>query len=234
LKSYSADLSPLFFRIRRRILTQIDFKKRSAAWGDHQDQKKAERSQTSRWIPLFFDKRKQRVVTADPWAFLEHLAVTKLAKNEEARALAYIQQGHEFFEAAQNPRLNSRPLLYYYAFLNLVKAALLIKGRLLPPAAKHGISDPRANSRVRLHFQGQSVHVTGRAHDQSEIFPSFMTALGYAGRLPRTYRVLDLMRQIPSIHRTFVTVEECVSSFAPIFRIELRHKNSQLLGANSF
>src|SRR5688572_28738022 len=97
-------------------------------------------------FPLFFDRRKQRIVTADPWAFLTQLAVTKLKKNEEDIALAYIQQGHEFYDAAQNPRLNSIPLLYYYSFLNVLKAALLIRGVSLPAAARHGISDPRRNS----------------------------------------------------------------------------------------
>lgn len=179
-------------------------------------------------FPLFFDKRKQRVVTADPWAFLSNLAVTKLKKNKEAIAQAYIQQGHEFFDAAQNPRLNSRPLLYYYSFLNLVKAALLIRGSQLPAAARHGISDPRANSRERLRFEGQSVHVVGRAHDHSEIFPAFMTALGHQGNLPRTYRVLDLLKLIPSIHRTYVTVEDCSPVLTPISRIEIRHASSRL------
>jgi len=77
-------------------------------------------------FPLFYDKRKPRVVTADPWAFLSHLAVTKLDKRREEIANAYIAQGNDFFEAAQNPRFHTRPLLYYYAFLNVVKAALLI------------------------------------------------------------------------------------------------------------
>lgn len=179
-------------------------------------------------FPLFFDRRKQRVVTADPWAFLSTLATIKLPKSKEGIALAYIQQGHEFYEAAQNPRLNSRPLLYYYAFLNLVKAALLIKGHPLPPAAKHGIYDPRANSRKRLRFEGQKVHVVGRAHDHSEIFPEFMAALGWSKYLPRSYRVMDLLRLIPSIHRTFVTVVECKSTFTPISRMAILHKDSEL------
>jgi hypothetical protein len=90
-------------------------------------------------FPQFFDKRKQRIVTANPWAFLSQLAVTKLKKNKEAIALACIQHGHEFFEAAQNPRLNSRPLLYYYAFLNVVKAALPIRGMMTHRCNIHAI-----------------------------------------------------------------------------------------------
>lgn len=179
-------------------------------------------------FPLFFESRKQRVVTADPWAFLSNLAVAKLKKNAEATALAYIQQGHEFFDAAQNPRLKTRPLLYYYSFLNLTKAALLIKGHAPPPTAKHGISDPRANSRERLRLEGQTVHVAGRAHDRSEILPEFMTALGHTGHLPRSYRVLDLLRLIPSIHRTYVTVEGCAPCLIPISGLEILHARSEL------
>jgi hypothetical protein len=179
-------------------------------------------------FPLFFDRRKQRIVTADPWAFLSQLAVTKLKKNREAIALAYIQQGHEFFEAAQNPRLNSRPLLYYYAFLNVVKAALLIRGIAIPAAAKHGISDPRANSRKRLRLEGQLVRITGCVPDQSEILPEFMSVLGHSDYLPRSFRIVNLLRLVPSIHRTFVTVEGCPPTFVPIKKIDLLHASSKL------
>src|SRR6516165_3531476 len=129
-------------------------------------------------FPLFYERRKPRVVTADPWAFLSHLAV-RLGKRNEDIANAYIAQGYDFFEAAQTPRFHSRPLLYYYAFLNVVKAALLIRQVALPPLARHGISDPRANSRIRLRLAGQGVQIQNAANDRSEIFPEFLSLLGY-------------------------------------------------------
>jgi len=177
---------------------------------------------------LFYDRRKPRVVTADPWAFLSHLAATRLDKRHEDIANAYIAQGNDFFEAAQNPRFHSRPLLYYYAFLNVVKAALLIRKLPLPPLARHGISDPRANSRQRLRFAGQTVSIQRAAADHSEIFPELLRMLGYRGTLPRSFRVVDLLRVVPSIHRTFTQVMASPPIFAPVRRFELRYRRGSV------
>lgn len=174
-------------------------------------------------FPLFYETRKPRVVTADPWAFLSHLAVTKLDKRNEDIANAYISQGSDFFEAAQNPRFHSRPLLYYYAFLNVVKAALLIRRVPLPPLAKHGITDPRANSRARLRFGGQRVTIQNVAADHSEIFPELLRMLGYRGALPVSFRVIDLLRVVPSIHRTFTQVVGSPPIFVPVV-FEVRYR----------
>jgi hypothetical protein len=179
-------------------------------------------------FPLYFDNRKPRIVTADPWAFLSHLAETTLTKARGAVATAYIEQGFEFFEAAQTPRLQSRPLLYYYSFLNLLKASLLIRAIALPPNAKHGISDPRANSRTRLRFEGQTVRVPKRAKDHSELFPEFLNILGYRGVLPRQIKILDLLRWVPSIHRTYARVEKCAPCLLPVLAFEILIHQDQL------
>jgi hypothetical protein len=179
-------------------------------------------------FPLFYDRRKPRVVTADPWAFLSHLAVTRLDKRNEDIANAYISQGNDFFEAAQNPRFHSRPLLYYYAFLNVVKAALLIRRVSLPPLARHGINDPSANSRQRLRFAGQRVNVQDLAADHSQIFPELLRMLGYSGGLPRFFRVLDLLRFVPSIHRTFTQVVPSTPVFTPVARFEILYRRGSV------
>ncbi|MBI1847238.1 MAG: hypothetical protein HY294_05300 [Candidatus Rokubacteria bacterium] len=163
-------------------------------------------------------------MTADPWAFLSHLAVTRLDKRNEDIANAYISQGNDFFEAAQNPRFHSRPLLYYYAFLNVVKAALLIRRVPLPPLARHGINDPRANSRQRLRFAGQTVNIQNVAADHSEIFPEFVRMLGHPAALSRSLRVIDLLRFVPSIHRTFTQVVASPPIFVPVARFEIRYR----------
>ena len=157
--------------------------------------------------------------------FLSHLVVTRLDEKRADIAEAYLQQGNDFFEAAQNPRFHSRPLLYYYALLNVVKASLLIRKTTLPPAAKHGITDPQANSRVRLRFSGQSVRFQVRAANRSEIFPEFLAFLGYRGRLPRNVRVLELLKLIPSIHRTYVSVKRCSPMLLPVWSLEVLQDN---------
>ena len=62
-------------------------------------------------IPLFFEQRTPRVVTADPWAFYTHIAREYLVKPELARANAYIDQAFDFFQAAENPQIGSKSCL---------------------------------------------------------------------------------------------------------------------------
>ena len=137
-------------------------------------------------FPAYFEKRQQRVVTGDVWAFLRHLVTETLDRAREREALAFLEQAAEFFDAAGNPRMGSKPLLYYYSFLNLAKMALVTSGVALPPGPRHGISDPRANIRTRLRFQGQTVHMDPVDLSHSRIFSEFVRMLGgnAAGNLP--------------------------------------------------
>ncbi len=178
-------------------------------------------------FPAFYLKRRPRVVTADVWEFLRHLCIQKLDSRKKKIALAYIDQALEFFDAASNPKLGSKPLLYYYSFLNLVKVALLIKKVNIPTAVKHGITDPQINVRKRLRIEGQKVKLLNTAHDHSQLFPEFVKVLGGDASKHRDVKVFDILSQIPSIHRTFSQVSKRRSLFVPIKRIELLYKSGE-------
>jgi len=152
---------------------------------------------------------------------MEHTVVRQLASAKEPVALAYIAQARDFYEAAANPRLGSKPLLYYYAFLNLAKAALVTRGVSLPAAAKHGINDPRANVRTRLRLEGQKIAMVARAADHSQIFPELVKLLGGDGAAARSFRIVDLLGQVPVIHRTFTQVSGSTPTFLPLKSIEV-------------
>lgn len=172
-------------------------------------------------FPCYFDKRRPRVITANPWAFMEHTVGRQIPAAKEAVAVAYIAQARDFYEAAQNPRLGSKPLLYYYAFLNLAKAALVTRGVLLPAAAKHGLNDPRANARTRLRLEGQRVAMRACAADHCEIFPEFVKLTGGKSASQRSFRVVDLLGQVPVIHRTFTQVSESSPTFLPLKSVKV-------------
>lgn len=152
---------------------------------------------------------------------MEHAVETQLSAAKEPVALAYIAQARDFYEGAQNPRLGSKPLLYYYAFLNLAKAALVTRGVNLPAAAVHGISDPRANVRTRLRLEGQRITAASCAANHSQIFPEFVRLLGGNGASQRSFRVVDLLGQVPVIHRTFTQVTDSTPTFLPMKSIKV-------------
>lgn len=167
-------------------------------------------------FPLYSASRRPRVVTSDVWAYMKHVATDRLPKAREAEAVAFIDQAFEFFQAADNPQIGSRPLLYYYSFLNLAKMALLVHRVRIPPAPKHGIADPRANIRTRLRVPGQTVRIEKCAQDHSQIFPEFVRTLG--GHIARAgdHKVVHLLAQIPGIHRTYCQVTREPARFLPV------------------
>lgn len=163
-----------------------------------------------------------RVVTSDPWAFLRNKSRLLLGKDDAERAYTYVDQAFDFFEAAANPRISSRPLLYYYSFLNLVKVLILQKRSIqLPLIARHGITDPGANVKQRLRFAGQLVRFKSPARKHSELFPELLLALEGEKRLSSgEHRVIHLLAQIPGIHRTCCSVLDEDPIFCPIEPIE--------------
>lgn len=193
--------------------------------------------------PTFFSgKRRPRVIASDIWSFLLHYVDVEsgLPQKDKDKALAYTNQAFEFYEAASSPRFGSRPLLYYYAYLNVTKAFLTARRVPLPPRARHGISDPKANVKQRLRLEGQAITVENAAADHSAILPEFIASLSPTRGLGRSYRVLDLLAQVPSIHRAYQTVQSAKSSsrlgkqwnqgpcFAPIRRFDLLSAGSQI------
>jgi hypothetical protein len=156
------------------------------------------------------------VVTADPWAYLIYLASQQLPKAEARIAIAYIQQALDFFRAAENPRLASRPLLYYYSFLNLAKAALLMRRVPLPMQVQHGISYPKTNTGKRLYLTKQTVSVPKAKAGHSEVFAELLCQMDAAHACDRTWKVLDLVAQMPSVHRTYTRVTNREPRFFPI------------------
>src|SRR5713101_2512725 len=111
---------------------------------------------------VFFDSvRKRQLLAADIWTCLDYLIDDKLRgpKNSKVRdrATEHLWQGFEFYEAARTPRFDTRPLLYYYSFLNVAKAFLLARAVSIPTRAGHGVTDPPTNERKKVRLEGQSI-----------------------------------------------------------------------------
>ncbi|MBC8326735.1 MAG: hypothetical protein H8E27_14040 [Verrucomicrobia subdivision 3 bacterium] len=178
-------------------------------------------------FPLFFDKAKPRIIASDPFSFFEHLiAISQIGKPDKTRALAFVQQAFDFYSAAELHQSSTKPLLLYYSFLNLTKVLLLLKSAQIPPAAKHGISNPKKNNKQKFRLEGQSIKIEKKAKDCSQLFPEIFNAVG--GHIPKNseIKVLDVIMQIPSIHRTYSKITEKADIFYPIKRINvLRFQN---------
>lgn len=84
---------------------------------------------------------------AEPWAVISgavrDAAIARSLPDIEARsALSFVRQAKEYFNAAERAgALETRPLLYYYSFLNLGKALSIARGRSgMVGKVKHGVA----------------------------------------------------------------------------------------------
>jgi len=99
------------------------------------------------------------------WAARVHGVHRKTDRLAVARNLKlYVQQAHEFYNAAQNAKPNTAPLIYYYSFLNLAKALCELnhpRFHRLPECYRHGISwKPHRNRLVDV--PRETISISGR------------------------------------------------------------------------
>lgn len=79
---------------------------------------------------------------AEPWGIISSAVETSAATRSEKEAgLSFVRQAREYFDAADRAAaIETKPLLYYYCFLNLAKAISMARGRLgLVGKISHGV-----------------------------------------------------------------------------------------------
>lgn len=179
-------------------------------------------------FPFFYrSEKKSLVITADIWSFLNHsIKESKVSVVQKAHCYAFISQAHDFFKAANTSAPSSQALLYYYAFMNLGKVMAAFDGTVLPNPIPHklfhGISDPKVSNVIRRP-SSQEITLDNQSAKRDLLFPALIEMY----RTPSTttagkVKVVDLLSEVPAIHRTFGTVFKTRNTmFCPVDRIEL-------------
>lgn len=160
-----------------------------------------------------------------PWGVMEAAitsALPRAAAQGEARA--FLHQGRDFYRAARD-QIAANPLLYYYAFLNVGKALLLVRGTPGPLAkARHGLSeqhtgtgaDPR-DSRLEVIAPGNGLNV----------FTELTTRLGFvAPPVGHRYDVIDLLPQVVIGHRLWREATRRAERFVGLDELEVVRQES--------
>lgn len=100
-----------------------------------------------------------RLFLSDPWELMGETIHTSLPRGGRARDIAqsFRRQAEDYYRAAASAReIGVRPVLFYYAFLNLAKAYAITRGGVaLADSAVHGIScevKPRSITGLTIRF----------------------------------------------------------------------------------
>jgi hypothetical protein len=163
------------------------------------------------------------IFAVSPWAVMQGAIDARLPKRDRAEPTAFLQQGHDFYIAARE-KISANPLLYYYAFLNIGKALLRVRGlKDSLDHAHHGLIELPVDkgggltldtAKLVIRNSGQKVHV----------FPAVLAALGYQPLQDKArLQVSDLLPQIVVGHRQWRDAEDQGERFVraePEFRYD--------------
>ncbi len=145
-------------------------------------------------------------------------------------AKAFLQQAQEFYLATQANVVASKPLLLYYAFLNLAKTFILTMGVVEELSnARHGLhaSTPATPTPGRA-FRDASVRAFPADDAHCNLFDLFSRALGTPKLAEITeYRLTALLPQIVLGHRAWLMAAGGQERFIPLHELRFYSKPNQ-------
>jgi hypothetical protein len=154
-------------------------------------------------------KLQSRIFTSDPWSLMAEGIADVCPKKSKEAAHAFRAQAEDFFDAAiamGSRNLWAKPLLLYYAFLNLSRAYLLTWGYSNPTERpQHGIAE---KARIRQ-VEGTRLTVHPSGSKKPQLFDQLLKALtGHGLKARKSYRLGYLMPQILFGHRVWCSASD--------------------------
>jgi hypothetical protein len=172
-------------------------------------------------FPLFSDPiidldigRGKKVVISDIWAFWYYLVkkfVSRKQKNNEMERelLSYLEQAKYFYESAEKSPIKSKPLLYYYSFLNLSKVICVFKKNmdsLRNIKFIHGISEVYESSfdRSEVSIKTSTLGAIQVAHEIFKIFDDSLAPNDNSEK--HNFNIKKLLSHCVGIHRAYTEI----------------------------
>lgn len=165
------------------------------------------------------------IYSNDPWGLLQS-ALSRAPNSSRPNAAAYLAQAHDYFHSAFVARnIESKPLLFYYGFHNLLKfAGTVLRHKALSGQVQHGMSLP--GDQFSLPITAVRVEVR-RSSDKVQAVDE-MLALFKAPRLTGTLRlgIDDLLGELVVGHRLYSQLKQRRDRFIALNQIALLHDPS--------
>ena len=139
----------------------------------------------------------KKLVISDVWAFWDYV-IKKNGKNKPFMN-SLLEQAKNFYIAAENSPIKSKPLLFYYSFLNLSKIVIgLEKGYGPSNIYHHGLKESHNNkfSHSEITIHNKKVTLKNVAIELMEVLePPPVTGI--------TVKVKELLAHCVGIHRSY-------------------------------
>lgn len=167
-----------------------------------------------------------KAYTTDAWSVI-HAVVRQIGKkSDRENAVAFAEQANEFDTAAlANSTARAKPLLLYYAFLNLTKSLCLCRGNTsVIGKAMHGLSEA---DNAGTSLKAATVEGYPGKPGNVQMFDEFMGVIeGKRLGAKKTYRVHDLIGCSLIGHRLWCDATKRGDRFLKLRPIEIIHSNA--------
>lgn len=170
-----------------------------------------------------------RIFATNPWSVIRGAIHEINDANTKSQAASFIEQAEDFYRAYQSAHETaSKPLLIYYAMLNLVKAFVLKQGvKASYDKAQHGLQEGVHPNGIE--FDNSFLKVFKSKPGNVNIFDDFMEA--FCGKkLTTNEKVFDLKNIHPQIlqgHRLWADAYSQTERFVEIERVDFVHNEAE-------
>jgi hypothetical protein len=163
-----------------------------------------------------------KIFAASPWGVMKQAIEDTLAVPAKKQAAAFLDQAQNFYQIASSSHLSpTKPLLFYYSFLNLAKALALVKGTQSSYGrAVHGLSESTPPSGKEFH--DSEVTVTWKGSCPRLFNDLKATITGKTDPKNRVYTLKNVMPQLVPGHRVWCAATGSAERFVEIQQTEFR------------
>jgi hypothetical protein len=183
----------------------------------------------SRWLPT----RQRRgafvpqpeILTKNPWEAIESALNAKMDRRSKYLdiCLSFLYQAFDFYKAYETARVSSRPLLLYYALLNLAKTFVVYRNPTVGlGSAGHGLSENRGS------YSQAVITASADSASRRSVYDLFSQALKNPAITHETrFRLVnDLLPQIVIGHRLWAAATNQRERFVRAEKINFLHSPS--------
>ena len=168
--------------------------------------------------------KSKRVLTKVPFSYVELWLISQ-PKEKTQYARFFWKQAMNFYNAAKELPIESKPLIAYYCCMNAAKSLISLKNDNDPLInISHGVSSDRNSNQSTLN---KEIILEGGG-----VLAKLANCIKDSTNKERI-KVLDLLRNLPAIHRTFsITCSKKTELFIPIenivFKLNKPHKKAYI------
>jgi hypothetical protein len=167
----------------------------------------------------------KKLIISDIWAFLDY--VIKKHNSNKWYLLSLLEQARNFYSAAEGVPLRSKPLLYYYSFLNLAKIILNLEyGYGNAAEYIHGLSERNNTSFQTSTITLQTISPAPRIKVASELLRLFN---GITITANTTINLKSFLKHCVGIHRAYSEIYKQPEIFYKLEDIQY-YRNGRMIG----